>query len=353
MQRYHHNKLSVVIGRFSPLHNGHIALFEKAVDDNSDLLIIVGSANSARTVNNPFTVEERVGMIKTWFNQPVPFGQGTHDITIATVDDSDYDYQWWQNAVMSVIQKVAGGRPVTVYGHYRDNSSYYLRDVKYHEVGALENNVSATSIREQLYTLEKVTNATKELVPLSTATFLEGFVRKCTEWCFVYNEFDRARTYRSMWSNAKWPPVFITADATVFCGNKVLLIQRKGTGQWAVPGGFLGQDESVEDCARRELEEETSLKLYGIKPSFSEVFDQPDRDPRGRIVTHNFVFIVHGFDPYIKAGDDAMNAEWKTMDWVRSNPRSFYADHFKMINLLAVKTGIAQQRSAVSYIQTI
>jgi 8-oxo-dGTP diphosphatase len=91
---------------------------------------------------------------------------------------------------------------------------------------------------------------------------------------------------------------------------KVLLIQRgdepyKGT--WAFPGGFMNMDESTEQCAIRELEEETGLKVTDVYQigAYSKV----DRDPRGRTITVAYLAIIE--KPISVIGqDDAAKAEW-------------------------------------------
>ena len=87
----------------------------------------------------------------------------------------------------------------------------------------------------------------------------------------------------------KYPRPAVTADCIVITREaepKVLLIQRGNPpfkGAWAFPGGFMEMDETTEQCAIRELEEETGLRLSGVHQigAYSKV----DRDPRGRTVT--------------------------------------------------------------------
>lgn len=87
----------------------------------------------------------------------------------------------------------------------------------------------------------------------------------------------------------KYPRPAVTADAVVITQNeprKVLLIERGGEpfkGCWAFPGGFMNMDETAEQCAFRELEEETGLQLTEAKQigCYSDV----DRDPRGRTLS--------------------------------------------------------------------
>ena len=111
----------------------------------------------------------------------------------------------------------------------------------------------------------------------------------------------------------KYPRPAVTADVIAITKEeepKVLLIQRGNEpykGCWAFPGGFMEMDETTEECAIRELEEETGLKLDSMVQvgAYSKV----DRDPRGRTITIAYLAIVD--EPLsVIAQDDATMAEW-------------------------------------------
>ena len=110
----------------------------------------------------------------------------------------------------------------------------------------------------------------------------------------------------------KYPRPAVTADCVVITKEaepKVLLIQRGADpykGCWAFPGGFMNMDETTEQCAIRELEEETGLKVSTVRQigAYSKV----DRDPRGRVITVAYYALVQKGS--VKGGDDARNAQW-------------------------------------------
>lgn len=124
---------------------------------------------------------------------------------------------------------------------------------------------------------------------------------------------DETPNNHNMTYTYNYPRPAVTADCVVITREKepkVLLIQRGNEpfkGCWAFPGGFMDMDETTEQCAVRELEEETGLKLSELQQigAYSKV----DRDPRGRTVT--VAYLVRVDVPIeVKGMDDAAKAEW-------------------------------------------
>lgn len=119
----------------------------------------------------------------------------------------------------------------------------------------------------------------------------------------------------------KYPHPSVTADCVIFGFDgttiKVLLIQRgiePFKGKWAFPGGFMNIDETVEECAKRELEEETGLKNVSVEQFYT--FSDVKRDPRERVITVAHYALVKLSE--VKGGDDAASARWFSMDEVPS-----------------------------------
>ena len=95
---------------------------------------------------------------------------------------------------------------------------------------------------------------------------------------------------------------------------QVLLVRRGGDpfrGRWALPGGFLQENEDLDACARRETEEETGVRPDRIL-QFAN-FSQPDRDPRGRVISVAYLALLRAEDVRLKAGTDADEAAWRPL----------------------------------------
>lgn len=118
-----------------------------------------------------------------------------------------------------------------------------------------------------------------------------------------------------------YPRPSLTADIVMFgfdgVGLKVLLVQRDVEPfrhAWALPGGFMHEDETLEACALRELYEETHFT-----PDFLEqfhTFSTVDRDPRGRVVTTAFFGLMPVSE--VQGGSDAADARWFSLDQLPS-----------------------------------
>lgn len=131
-----------------------------------------------------------------------------------------------------------------------------------------------------------------------------------------------------------YPRPALTVDAVVFrkLNNEfeVLLIQRKHypfAGMWALPGGFVDMDETVEQAVGRELYEETNLKFDQLEQLHT--FSALGRDPRGRTVSVTFFGLIDEKHSDVRGGDDASDAKWFKM----SNIPTLAFDHIEAINM--------------------
>lgn len=113
----------------------------------------------------------------------------------------------------------------------------------------------------------------------------------------------------------EYPHAALTADCVIFGFDgkliRILLVERGNEpylGYWALPGGFMHIDETIEEAAARELQEETNLSHVYLEQF--RVYSRVARDPRERVVTVAFIALVKPEDYEVIAGDDAANARW-------------------------------------------
>ena len=110
-----------------------------------------------------------------------------------------------------------------------------------------------------------------------------------------------------------YPRPAVTVDIVVCTGelSDVLLIQRKHApfeGCWALPGGFIEMEETLEAAALRELEEETGVSDVALTEV--GIFGAPFRDPRGRVITIAYAAVIEKPTRNVRAGSDASAAAW-------------------------------------------
>jgi 8-oxo-dGTP diphosphatase len=110
----------------------------------------------------------------------------------------------------------------------------------------------------------------------------------------------------------------VAVDIVIFTvreRNLQVLLVRRGVppfkGQYAIPGGFIHDDESLEQAAKRELHEETGLHDLFLEQLYS--FGDPARDPRGRVVTVAYYALISSERNSLAAGSDASEARWFSM----------------------------------------
>jgi len=340
----------VFIGRFQPFHNGHKAVINTALEQAKEVVVVVGSSFAARNIRNPFTFEERKAMIEATFPDETmemysTFGalqQGPR-LHIVPVSDYPYDDNKWVNAIQKIVDEtVPRAQDVGLIGHSKDSTSYYLNIFprwKNHVEVADVGGINATDIRKTILTPMDYTDFEElgYVMPEESLSLVAGILGK-PELQVVRAEYAMVKKYKKSWESAPFPPTFMTVDAVVVQSGHILLVKRgdmPGKGLWALPGGFLNQDETMLDGAIRELKEETKIKVPVpvLKGSIkgSKTFDAPNRSSRGRTITQAF-FIDLGVGelPKVKGSDDAEKAFWVPFKDVKQE--KMFEDHFHIID---------------------
>lgn len=131
----------------------------------------------------------------------------------------------------------------------------------------------------------------------------------------------------------EYPMPAVTVDVVVFAlvesKLKVLLIKRGDdpyAGYWALPGGFLEENEPISAGALRELKEETTLVPEGPLV-FLNAYGNPGRDPRGWTISLAHIALVGPPLPEVVGSDDASEAEWRDID----APSELAFDHAEIL----------------------
>lgn len=332
---------ALLIGRFEPVHSGHLALLHEALRQAPQVIVVVGSAWQARSPKNPFTWQEREAMLKSTLPEA---DRGR--VQVLPVRDYYNEAVWVQAVRRGVAEHTAPGARIALVGHFKDATSSYLRAFPGWTLVDLprQGRMDATTIRDAYFGATPATVGTALAplageIPPSTIAMLEQFAQT-PHYPALQEEWRMLRGYREAWAAAPYPPVFVTVDAVLRCQDQVLLIRRAhapGKGQLAVPGGFIEQRETVWQSCLRELVEETHCQLpeATMRAALQSVavFDHPDRSQRGRIITH-----AHYFDlgdapfPVVQADDDAALVQWTPTDQLARLEEEFFEDHFHMLD---------------------
>ncbi|HHH39425.1 MAG TPA: NUDIX hydrolase [Sedimenticola sp.] len=132
----------------------------------------------------------------------------------------------------------------------------------------------------------------------------------------------------------RYPHPAVTTDVVLFTIREqrlqLLLVRRANDpwqGFWALPGGFLEIDEELEQCARRELEEETGLKATWLEQLYT--FGSPARDPRERVISVTHLSLLPDGGERPRGGSDAADSRWFPADQLP--PLAF--DHDRIVEL--------------------
>jgi bifunctional NMN adenylyltransferase/nudix hydrolase len=398
--------VQVLIGRFNPFHRGHAYVLEQALRTSKLVIVLVGSAGKSRSPKNPFTFAERKKMINQWYADANIPGTAAHSanlsrdsytneakstdtrLVVLPIRDFASNNTWIksvQGTVKSAMTSVCLQQNITladvyITGSSRDDSTWYLDAFPQwkknlvqplqHKPGQSDD-LSATSVRRVLYESNLTKNDLQSLaakLPPSTLQFIETFCRVEPEhMARLRLEYKVIEENKAKWKAAPHKPTFMCADAVIIQSGHVLMIQRAnqpGRGLWALPGGYVNQQERVRDAAIREALEETGIRLTTGKNAeeitkrmldgairAKEFFDDPGRSERGRTFTMAYLMRLDDTKPlppvsgqnvphYESNGEEIVEtfaAEWKPLGWVQDHSEQIFEDHEQIIEVMVAK----------------
>ncbi len=346
---------AVVIGRFQPVHNGHVALLQAGLQQARRLIVVAGSMHQPRSFKNPFTVTEREQMIRSAL--PV---QEQARMQVVGVSDAPYDDVEWLQAVQNAVHAAMaahGSDPararVALLGHMKDNSSYYLRIFPHWQWLPFPNvaGIDATSIRHAYFSEEKdayLAEKLSALLPASTMDFLRIF-RTSPAWQALHAEraflLDFWQQHR--YANGSAMPILCLVQVVLLWRQQVLLVQRQqlpGRGNWALPEALLQAGERLLDAASRALHAagmEWPAATLKKHLSASAVWDVPGRNQLGHAISHALCVRWPDDLPVPAGADQKENqkqeaphtqwqplAQWQTMQPLLHEDHYFIARHF-------------------------
>lgn len=327
-------RVAVYIGRFQPLHYGHLHIIKESIKHFDTLIVLIGSANKRLSMKDPFSITKRKEWISAFLRES--------DV-VEPINDFLYNDQKWAAQVNEIVSQYANEEDVTIVGHHKDDTSFYLDMFPRWKSFEFEDykGISGTDIRELLYE-EKIEEA-EGLIPKDVLEGVRESIASNPNFDNIIGEYVYYKEEKERFRNYPYPHTlkFLTADAVVMCNGYVLLIRRKfnpGKDIWALPGGFVNQKESTYQAAVRELYEETNLRvpekvLHGSLKN-KKLFDNPRRTLGIPRVTNAFHFEVSpdqgGKLPRANGGDDAAESRWFSLSEVKK--MKLFDDHADIID---------------------
>ena len=332
----------VFIGRFQPFHNGHLAVVERALDLAQRLVVCIGSADAARSSRNPFTAEERAEMIRSSLPE-----EKSQRLVFVYVKDHTYNDTAWVEQIQGSVAAVVcdyglSDSRIGLIGFSKDETSYYLNLFPQWASENVPQDViyNSTDIRRDFFRANPIIS--DHVMPEAVVGSLKSFLTH-PEYRFLVEETAFIRKYQKQYEQLPYPPTFNTVDAVVIQSGHILLVRRgamPGKGLLALPGGYIGVNETLVESMLRELREETRLKVPApvLKGNIQAVqtFDDPNRSARGRIITQAYLIkLPDGPLPKVKGGDDAAHAQWVPLGQLV--PTAFFEDHYHIIQALKAR----------------
>ncbi len=340
----------VFIGRFQPYHLGHAQMLARALELVQVCIVVIGSAHQAASPKNPWSWMVRAEMIRRSLTP-----EHVRRVVFLPLRDY-YNGDRWARALQTGVAQVlaeSGIRTdagsIALISHYKDASSAYLRWFPQWQTLAFarQNSIDATPLRDHFFAAldsgmspgNALANLRKQ-VPASTLDVLQQWASG-HEPSELAAEWRAIRDYQASWAQAPgWPPILVTVDNVIECAGRMLVIERErrpGKGYLALPGGLLNPHETIQATAVRGLREATGWALDDNTARAAladvQVFDHPDRDPRGRVITHAHYFqLPYKTLPQVAGHDSARSARWLNRENVAIEEARFFSDHFHILD---------------------
>lgn len=330
-------KLALVIGRFQPLHAGHISLIRKAAESADKVLVLIGSANKLTDFKNPFTDDDRLKMLEQEFSD-------VDNIIIQTVKDYDSDDEWIQEVTSRALNIEEDPTNVALFCNPKDEE-WYRRNFLFPVETVDSVAISATEVRtawyeDNLWTVEEHLSAHV----LSMLNDNTDFLRLQDEYD-VTTHMKELKTQGHPFRNPMEPVSF----AVIMQNGKVLLGKRggaRGRGQWGLCGGFVQNTESTLEASMRETLEEVGLDLstlckQGQAVCFAQAVSENLDDLGVRTLGVNYLFVLKP-DLEVKLtpdGKETLGTIWIPYEHICNDDLPLFYNHNQIVRQLLSKVG--------------
>ena len=335
----------VCIGRAQPPTRAHIDSLRRGLQVVDRIAVLINGSRLAPSTRNPFSFEQRVAQFSASLSE-----EELGRLRFFPLRDHPYAVARWHAEVQRCLAEFTADSPATdagvvllglepdPSGHGLDLFPQFAR-VDTGWEGAADRSAAARLRAGYLGGSQDF----RDQVADGAGAWMERFM-ETSAFADLAREEAFIRKFKDSWKGSPYPPTFNTADALVVASGQVLLVLRggfPGHGLLALPGGYLNQEETLLECALRELHEETGLVVEDRELRAGLVarrtFDHPERSDRGRIITEAFAIRLEtggaGRLPGLCAegGDDAKGALWMPLAECDGQPEHFFEDHLAIL----------------------
>lgn len=299
-------EIGILIGRFQPLHSGHLEFMTKAAKACDVLRILVGSSNVRPNLKNPFTYNERKAFIYKHIKPVIS------NFTIDPLPDQMYNYDGWLESVVELTSDTPGVHVYKIFivekeKETREYAELLVTKFAQHNMQAevveidMDKDRSATEVRAALQS--------RTIDPIRQQRLAIGD----DYWTELAEHFwGNGRVYQFIDHFNKPHKIEVCADNIIeLADGSIISIIRKDNGAYALPGGHLDVGETFYQAAVREAFEETGLDLPSLGTvTQSLLVDNLSRAPGRHIITKVFHWKINAINTLkvhqlLKAGDDA------------------------------------------------
>jgi len=321
-------KLAIIIGNFQPLHNGHVTLINKAVEDNDRVLILIAGINKLPNYVRPFSFQDRKVLMEKVIQ--------SNKLDIRGLPDSPTKEEWVSNVIAHQCSIEEDPTHVTLYTSEKERD-FYSEALLYTVETVDELPINSVDIRNLFYAASSDLKILSSLVPKDTLSFLGdievGELWRLSQEKTKCEELSLSKRQEHSHNNSIEP----VAHAIIVQNQKVLTVIRKsvrGYGQRALVGGYIDYKEESMGAAMREALEETGVDLIDLSKQgkckcLVRSIEENLSDIGSRTLGINYLFIIKE-DLELKivpCPKETLGYEWVVLDDILREKELLFFNH--------------------------